>query len=158
MKKDSCLRKTTFGMGFILLMVSALMLQIPETVGAQEEDEFVLEDTVVTATKTGETLLQETPIAITVFDDDALKSTHMFRLTELDDFIPNLVLACKVLLPKPIYGAWEPRLLVMGRREVSAFTWTGFTSTTGLERNPQARFARSLILPFCTQKWYQLLS
>jgi len=55
---------------------------------ADETDDYTLEDTVVTATKTGETNLQETPIAITAFSEEALKTRGTFNLMELGS--PNL--------------------------------------------------------------------
>jgi len=52
-------------------------------------DDYILEDTVVTATKTGETRLQETPIAISAFSSEALQSSGILRLDDLGQIVPN---------------------------------------------------------------------
>lgn len=60
---------------------------------AQEEqeptDDFVLEELVVTATKRGETKLQETPISISVMNDEFLRNKNAYGLDTLTLFTPN---------------------------------------------------------------------
>lgn len=51
--------------------------------------DYTLEDTMVTATKTGETRLQETPIAITAISSEELKSKSTFGLTDVSQLAPN---------------------------------------------------------------------
>ena len=51
--------------------------------------DYVLEETTVTATKTGETKLQETPMSITAFSEEFLDKSHAFKLTELSMSVPN---------------------------------------------------------------------
>ncbi len=64
-----------------------------ETVGEAVTDDgagdYVLDVTKVTATKTGETDLQETPISITAFDSDFLLDTQSFRLADISLYTPN---------------------------------------------------------------------
>ena len=59
----------------------------PKKIGGGQD--YVLEDTVVTATKTGATKIQETAMAISAFSDEALKNSHSFKLSELSQYIPN---------------------------------------------------------------------
>ena len=54
------------------------------------EDDYVLKDTIVTATKTGETVLQKTSISITAFDDEQIKKQGSLNITDLADFAPNV--------------------------------------------------------------------
>ncbi|MBW2366880.1 MAG: TonB-dependent receptor [Deltaproteobacteria bacterium] len=58
--------------------------------GEESTEDYVLEDTVVTATKTGETQLQETPMTISVFDDQTLTNTQSYKLSDLSQFMPNV--------------------------------------------------------------------
>ncbi|MBW2369646.1 MAG: TonB-dependent receptor, partial [Deltaproteobacteria bacterium] len=53
-------------------------------------NDFILEDTVVTATKTGETRLQETPISITAFDPEILKAGGVDDFVDIEKKTPNL--------------------------------------------------------------------
>jgi len=74
---------------FTLLVL--LMFGVPNFVGAEEtaSEDFILEDTVVTATKTGMTKIQDTPLAITAFSEEYLEATRTESLVELTQFIPN---------------------------------------------------------------------
>ncbi|MBW2366423.1 MAG: TonB-dependent receptor [Deltaproteobacteria bacterium] len=79
---------------FLALSVfGAIVLAMTGLAGAEEEgesfDDYILEDTVVTATKTGETNLQETPISITALSDEQLKTRSTFNLVDLAAFSPN---------------------------------------------------------------------
>ncbi|MBW2369568.1 MAG: TonB-dependent receptor [Deltaproteobacteria bacterium] len=75
---------------FLLMVVVVLLFGIPGHTRAEEEaEDYMLEETTVTATKVGETKLQETPMSITAFSDEHLKGTHAFNLTELSQFVPN---------------------------------------------------------------------
>jgi len=53
-------------------------------------DDYMLEDTVVTATKTGATMLQKTAMSITAFGEEELNKRSSFNLTDLADFAPNV--------------------------------------------------------------------
>jgi len=78
---------------FLLAFTCLMLLFGTNAFAADETDEasgdYMLEDTTVTATKTGETNLQETPIAITAFDAEALKTRNTFNLEDMADFSPN---------------------------------------------------------------------
>ncbi|MBW2369114.1 MAG: TonB-dependent receptor, partial [Deltaproteobacteria bacterium] len=51
--------------------------------------DYVLEDTVITATKTGATLLQITPMAVTALSDEQLTARGVSNLVDLAQFSPN---------------------------------------------------------------------
>ena len=57
---------------------------IPETPGSQ------LDDIVVTATKTGTSRVQDTPLAISAFGNEQLKATLSSNVRDLAQFIPSL--------------------------------------------------------------------
>lgn len=79
------------GLVWLLIVLLSTMLIAPGWAMAEEAgDDYVLDATVVTATKTGETELQETPISISVFDDDFLKNSKSYNLTDLAMFTPNV--------------------------------------------------------------------
>ncbi len=84
-------KKHSFGVYWFVIGICTSMLLFTGMAVAQDEEsgELVLEDTVVTATKTGETDLQETPLSITAFDEESLKDAGMFRLRDLGLFVPN---------------------------------------------------------------------
>ncbi|MBW2368130.1 MAG: TonB-dependent receptor [Deltaproteobacteria bacterium] len=72
------------------IAVACLLLTVFSGYAAEESSEdYVLEDTVVTATKTGETRLQETPVAITAFSDEFMKDANISRIEDLTMFVPN---------------------------------------------------------------------
>ncbi|MBW2370234.1 MAG: TonB-dependent receptor [Deltaproteobacteria bacterium] len=81
---------TAFVLGTSIIATSAEPAGEKE---AADESDYILEDTVVTATKTGETLLQETPIAISVFGEELIKTTVSFRLDDLAAFSPNVTIS-----------------------------------------------------------------
>jgi len=66
----------------------------PPQEGAAEKkavpEDYVLEEIVVTATKTGETELQKTALAITAFSEENLRDSGVFMLQELGTFAPNV--------------------------------------------------------------------
>ncbi|MFV3131607.1 TonB-dependent receptor [Niveispirillum sp. KHB5.9] len=77
-----------------LLTTSAILAALaPVPVLAQAADDFTLEEIIVTATKMGDTRLQETPIAITAFTADSLEKTGMKDIRDLAGSTPNLVIA-----------------------------------------------------------------
>ena len=49
-----------------------------------------LEEVIVTATRTGETSLQRTPLAVSVFSSDELSATHTSNIAELAQLTPSL--------------------------------------------------------------------
>jgi iron complex outermembrane recepter protein len=57
-----------------------------------EQGDYTLEDTVVTATKTGETKIQTTPIAINAFSKESLQETGITDVNDLDIVTPNFKL------------------------------------------------------------------
>ena len=58
-------------------------------VAADSGGDYTLEDVVTTATKTGETRLQETPIAISALSAETLKSTGITGMRDLTQWVPN---------------------------------------------------------------------
>ena len=56
---------------------------------SDDTGDYTLDDTVVTATKTGETKLQETPISITAFDAELLEDRNTVDLQDLAKYSPN---------------------------------------------------------------------
>jgi len=86
MTTNKYFRKTMAGTVCFFLILGVVLVQNPRSVVAEEAEEYILEETIVTATKTGETKLQETPIAITVFDDQMLGDKGIFDLVELSAF------------------------------------------------------------------------
>ncbi|MBW2370276.1 MAG: TonB-dependent receptor, partial [Deltaproteobacteria bacterium] len=52
--------------------------------------DYILEDTVVTATKTGATNIQDTAMSITAYDVEQINNTHSTKLTDLSQYIPNV--------------------------------------------------------------------
>jgi len=61
---------------------------MPGTVGAQ--DEYTLEDTIVIASKMGETMLQETALSIKVFDSELIDDLAAFNVEDLANFDASL--------------------------------------------------------------------
>ncbi len=55
----------------------------------QGQGDYTLEDVVTTATKTGETKIQETPIAISAFSEETLKNTGVMDMRDLTQWVPN---------------------------------------------------------------------
>lgn len=78
---------------FILPVVVILLFGFGGFAFSADEKEnteaFELEEMTVTATKTGETNLQETPLSITVFSSDFLLNSNTYDLPELAQFVPN---------------------------------------------------------------------
>lgn len=60
---------------------------------AQGETSIALEEVVVTATKTGETALQRTPMAITAMSGDSIADAGIGNVRDLAPFVPNLQVA-----------------------------------------------------------------
>ena len=73
---------------FIRALILAL---ISLQVLAQEDSSNALEEIVVTASKVGETLLQETPISITVFTGDDLENSGVKSIDDLAAITPGLM-------------------------------------------------------------------
>ncbi|MBW2369645.1 MAG: TonB-dependent receptor [Deltaproteobacteria bacterium] len=55
----------------------------------ESHDDFILEETVITATKTGETRLQETPLTVSALSGENLKNSSIFRTKDLSLWVPN---------------------------------------------------------------------
>lgn len=60
---------------------------------AQQDMSIKLEEIVVTATKTGETALQRTPMAITAMSGDTIAESGIGNVRDLAPFVPNLQVA-----------------------------------------------------------------
>ncbi|MBP7337418.1 TonB-dependent receptor [Niveispirillum sp.] len=75
------------------LATATAMTLAPLPALAQAVDSDVLEEIIVTATKMGDTRLQETPLAITAFTADALERTGIKDVRDLAGSTPNLVVA-----------------------------------------------------------------
>ena len=59
----------------------------------ETSDDYVLKDTIVTATKTGSTNLQKTALSITAFDAQMLEDRKSFDLSDLAEFAPNTAIS-----------------------------------------------------------------
>lgn len=79
----------TWRCGHILLFGAAgAMVGSPATLLAQESA-FVIEEIVVTAQKRSERL-QDVPVSISVFSDEAIAQTGIRELKDIGDYIPNM--------------------------------------------------------------------
>lgn len=58
--------------------------------GDEQNDDFIIEEIIVTATRYGETNLQETAMAVTVFSAQFLNDTNSFRLQDISQYTPNV--------------------------------------------------------------------
>ena len=85
------MRKTSCLITLMLLSAALAITTVRSAIGEEPtaKDKDVLDEIIVTATKTGETNLQETPIAISVYGDETMKSTSSFRLDDLSAFAPT---------------------------------------------------------------------
>ena len=87
---------TVFRKVVLLSITVVFLLGVPGLIIAQEQEQeeekdvYVLEEVVVTATKTGETDLQETPLAITTFDSEKLTSGGVNHLQDIEMKTPGL--------------------------------------------------------------------
>jgi len=84
------IRKITQNVFISLAMVAAFII-IPGYALAAEAvtDDYILEETTVTATKTGETKLQETALAISVFDSDTMQNSNASIMSEISRYVPG---------------------------------------------------------------------
>jgi len=95
MRKERGLLTGTNWMTIPALLLALGLMLLPVIAGAAEEateeatEDYILEDTVVTATKTGETFLQQTPMAITAMDEEFLKNKKSFTLVDVAQYTPN---------------------------------------------------------------------
>ena len=67
-----------------------LLVAAPNTYAADSDDQYQLDTVTVTATKTGETNLQVTPISITAFDDYDLLENNVSDIHGINHLTPNL--------------------------------------------------------------------
>jgi len=79
-------------LGLIFVAVSLLIWSVAASLSAAEEstDDYILEETTVTATKMGETNLQETAISITAFDAESIRETNSFNIIDLSLNTPGV--------------------------------------------------------------------
>ncbi|MBW2370718.1 MAG: TonB-dependent receptor [Deltaproteobacteria bacterium] len=85
--------------GVLLVACALLLFTVSGPAWSAEEageateaaEDYMLEETTVTATKTGETLLQETSIAISAFDKEALDRAGIIDVQNLDLVTPNMI-------------------------------------------------------------------
>ncbi|MBW2368152.1 MAG: TonB-dependent receptor, partial [Deltaproteobacteria bacterium] len=86
-------------MTFPALLLALGLVLLPVIAGAAEEateeatEDYILEDTVVTATKTGETRLQETPLSITVFDYEKMKNSGIESMFDIGNKTPGVTIS-----------------------------------------------------------------
>lgn len=75
----------------VVSMLNAACL-VPDVLwAAPSDDEPVkLEEIIVTASKTGETALQRTPIAISAFSEEQLQQAQLTNVSQLMGYVPNL--------------------------------------------------------------------
>lgn len=105
---------------FSIILGFALM-PMPRTVGAQEEEEeFMLEDIVVTASKR-ETKLMETPISVTAFDASRIDTQ---RIRSIDDIAR--------LTPGITFGRGDMRNPVASAIAIRGISSNVASSTTGI--------------------------
>lgn len=74
-------------------LLSCTMLQVlflPSQVAAQQKVSGFLEEVVVTSTKTGETPVQDTPVAITALSSSALEDIQYESLVDIAGLVPSL--------------------------------------------------------------------
>jgi len=81
-------RKNTWMFALTIVLLLFWNSGISQATEKTQED-YILEDTVVTATKTGETKVQETAIAISAFDFDDLKATGLDYMDEVAMMTPG---------------------------------------------------------------------
>ncbi|MBW2368644.1 MAG: TonB-dependent receptor, partial [Deltaproteobacteria bacterium] len=67
---------------------------------SEPSDDFMLEEVVVTASKMGETKLQETPIAISSLSFENLKNSGTYRMDQLGHWVPNAEFSSPVGYPQ----------------------------------------------------------
>jgi outer membrane receptor protein involved in Fe transport len=90
MRKKSNLKNFMFWPATFLLIVGFAVTPMPESVGAQEDDdEFVLEDIVVTATRRAE-LISDVPLSITAFGKGEIEAKGLKQIDDLAPFTPGL--------------------------------------------------------------------
>ncbi|NIB45066.1 TonB-dependent receptor [Pseudomaricurvus alkylphenolicus] len=84
--------KASFSM---LALTGSLAMSGAMVPGAQAEEDlgFLLEEIIVTATKMSSTSIQDTPIAITAFTEDALAQKGIVNIRDLEMFTPGLDIA-----------------------------------------------------------------
>jgi len=75
----------------LAVLISTVFLSASNGYTAEYDDsgDFTLDDTVATATKTGETKIQETPISITAFDSESMEKRQITDLGGVLDYTPN---------------------------------------------------------------------
>lgn len=127
------------GLSKVLSSVSAFVLggMIANTALAQDGDteQAVIEDIVVTATKSGETRLQDTPLAITVFGGDELRETGVRDIQDFYHQIPG------VSLSENLAGTF----FIRGVGTNSVFIGSEQSSTVHLDGVYMARSATNLL-------------
>lgn len=80
--------KKLYGWAWIGLLI-VCCLAVPGY--AEEQQEFTIEAMTVTAQKQEENV-QDVPVGVTVFDDQAIEDIKIESVTELADFVPNLMM------------------------------------------------------------------
>jgi len=85
-------KNTLLGTIFCLIAGAVLLFGVPGLAVAAdaETEDYILEDTIVTATKTGETKLQETPLAISVMETEQLEAGGMTSFADLELVVPGM--------------------------------------------------------------------
>jgi len=89
MKKTNCF--TLFSKLFKLLLVLGLILPCGSALGQDADDEFTLEEIIVTA-EFREKALQDTPLSITAISADMLESRNQVSLEQISAQAPNVSL------------------------------------------------------------------
>jgi iron complex outermembrane recepter protein len=106
-------------------LACAASLALPALAFAQEgpaaADSTALEEVVVTATKTGETTVQRTPIAISAFGAGQLEQSGIVNVKQLSGYVPNLSISQSTTYAEifirgigstNIYGGSDPSVTV----------------------------------------------
>lgn len=85
---------TPYGL-VVLVLTVAMIVSVPRQSSAQssEDSDGVLEEVIVTASKVGDSNLQDTPIAITAFSEDALDRSVMKDFRDISHLTPGLIIS-----------------------------------------------------------------
>ncbi|MBW2367521.1 MAG: TonB-dependent receptor [Deltaproteobacteria bacterium] len=101
-----------------------------------QTEDYVLEDTIVTATKTGETRLQSTPIAISTFDGEALRASALDRFEDITMYVPSF----------SMYSEWQLKTpYIRGIGNTNALAGASPTVQVYIDDVPMARSSGFLV-------------
>src|SRR6266849_3943976 len=95
--------KMNVKLGIWLSSAALAVAMVPAIAAAQDSAAAPpvqkLEEIVVTATKTGTTVVQKTPLAITVLSGDQLEASGVLNVRDLAQYVPNLSVPMITIVP-----------------------------------------------------------